>query len=321
MLKKKIVLAGVIVVFMLIIFGGCVKNKTRDESIPDGSVKMTPETDLFPPVLHSSDWMDPEPLGGPINTAGAEDSPVISSDGDTLFFFFTPDVKVPPDKQLLDGVTGIWWCSKNDGSWSEPQRLILSYGLALDSPMCVRGDKLWFASFRRGNYGDDGDIWVAEYINGKWSNWENTGEKINKEYNVGELCVSPNEEVMYFHRLEGEGYGGYDIWRSIYGNGTWQEPENLGSVINTGSDESQPFISSDGKELWFTSNSRLGYTGPALFRSLKEDNGSWGEPVEIISNFAGDPSVDDEGNIYFTHHFFDDKMNMIEADIYVAYRK
>jgi hypothetical protein len=45
------------------------------------------------------------------------------------------------------------------------------------------------------------------------------------------------------------------------------------------------------------------------------------EPEEIISNFAGDPGLDDEGNIYFTHHFFNEAMERIEADIYVAYRK
>jgi hypothetical protein len=40
----------------------------------------------------------------------------------------------------------------------------------------------------------------------------------------------------------------------------------------------------------------------------------------IISQFAGESSVDNEGNIYFTHHFYKDGV-MLEADYYVAYRK
>jgi len=40
----------------------------------------------------------------------------------------------------------------------------------------------------------------------------------------------------------------------------------------------------------------------------------------ILSQFAGEPSLDREGNIYFVHHYFEDG-KMIEADIYVAYRK
>jgi hypothetical protein len=50
-------------------------------------------------------------------------------------------------------------------------------------------------------------------------------------------------------------------------------------------------------------------------------DGSWGEPEEMISNFAGEPTLDDEGNLYFVHHFFSQDGKMLEADIYVAYRK
>jgi beta-xylosidase len=77
-----------------------------------------------------------------------------------------------------------------------------------------------------------------------------------------------------------------------------------------------PFISQDGTELWF--NRR--YMGsPAIFRSKKID-GQWSDPELIISWFAGEPSLDNEGNIYFVHHFYKDG-TMIEADIYVAKKK
>jgi hypothetical protein len=46
----------------------------------------------------------------------------------------------------------------------------------------------------------------------------------------------------------------------------------------------------------------------------------WSEPELIISQFAGEPSLDSEGNIYFTHHYFKDG-KMIEADIFVARRR
>jgi hypothetical protein len=56
-----------------------------------------------------------------------------------------------------------------------------------------------------------------------------------------------------------------------------------------------------------------------LFRSLKGEGG-WEEPEMIISQFAGEPSLDEEGNLYFVHHFFEDGQ-MIEADIYLAKKK
>ena len=49
-------------------------------------------------------------------------------------------------------------------------------------------------------------------------------------------------------------------------------------------------------------------------------NGEWQDPELVISQFAGESSIDNEGNVYFTHHFFNNGV-MLEADIYVAYRK
>jgi hypothetical protein len=92
-------------------------------------------------------------------------------------------------------------------------------------------------------------------------------------------------------------------------------PVNVES-INSEENEGMPYITPDGKELWF--NRR--YLGsPAIYRSMQV-NGEWQEPELIISQFAGEPTLDNEGNIYFVHHFYADA-EMIEADIYVAYLK
>ncbi|MGA2821268.1 MAG: hypothetical protein ABSF61_11495 [Anaerolineales bacterium] len=40
-----------------------------------------------------------------------------------------------------------------------------------------------------------------------------------------------------------------------------------------------------------------------------------------MSRFAGEPTLDDAGNLYFVHYFFSRDGKMIEADIYLALRK
>ncbi|HUV15043.1 MAG TPA: hypothetical protein VMW28_00580 [Pelolinea sp.] len=40
----------------------------------------------------------------------------------------------------------------------------------------------------------------------------------------------------------------------------------------------------------------------------------------IVSQFAGEPSLDSSGNLYFIHHYYKDG-KMLEADIYFAKRK
>jgi len=43
-------------------------------------------------------------------------------------------------------------------------------------------------------------------------------------------------------------------------------------------------------------------------------------PEMAVAPPAGEPSVDAAGNLYFVHHYYRDGV-MVEADIYVAYRK
>lgn len=312
-MKIQTILAVFLILFL---FSGCTAKaevqKSREETIPSNAVKMTPQTDVYPPKLYSLEWNEPIPLASPINTAGAEDSPFITPDGNTLYFFFTPDVKVPVEKQVIDGVTGIYISRKNNGLWSAPERVVLQDPgkLALDGCQFVQGNKMWFCSAREGYTGLH--WFTAELKNGNWQNWQL--EPFKDEYEVGELHITADGNELYFHSSRAGGEGGLDIWMSKLNN-NWQEPENVG-IVNTPDNEGWPFISEDGNELWFL---RTYLGSPALFRSRKS-NGTWAEPELIISQFAGEPSLDNQGNLYFVHHFYDNG-TMIEADIYVAYKK
>lgn len=285
---------------------------TREEAISDNAVKMLPEADLFPPVLHSSEWQEPVPLPGPINTAGAEDSPFIPGDRQELYFFFTPDPNIPVQGQLLDGVTGIWVSQWQEGQWQEPERVWLQDKgkLSLDGCTFVAGDKMYFCSAREGYTGVH--WFTADFKDGKWQNWVNVDFPAG--YDVGELHIWGDE--LYYHSSRAGGKGGSDIWMSRRVNGEWQNPVNA-AVVNTAGDEGMPFLTSDGQELWFH---RFYNGSPAVFRS-KRVNGEWQEPELIVSQFAGEPTLDWQGNLYFVHHYYNKNGEMIEADIYVAYRK
>jgi hypothetical protein len=286
---------------------------TREQAIPRDAVKVIPETDLFPPVLHSDEWESPVPLGPPINTAGAEDSPFVTADGTAFYFFFTPGRDVPVNEQLLDGVTGVWRSARIGEGWSEPRKLILDDEPSLDGCPFVQGNTMWFCSARQGNFRGV-DMYTADLEDGEWVNWKNAGERLNVDYLVGEMHLSADGTELYFHSDRPGGRGGYDIWVSRKVNGEWQEPQNV-EAVNSAETDGWPFLTQDGRELWFTRWYR-GY--PAIFRSTRSDGG-WGEPELIISQFAAEPTLDRMGNIYFVHHFFADGV-MLEADIYVAYR-
>ena len=294
---------------------------TRIDTIPAAAIKMIPEEDAWPPIP-TSGWSQPVPLGGPINTAGAEDSPFITPDGNILYFFFTPDVNVPVEAQVGDAITGIWQTTRKGEQWLEPQRVILADPDEphLDGCPFVKENWIAFCSARASNQREI-DIYTAELQNGIWTNVQNWGKLFNPEYRVGELHIATDGD-LYFGSDRPGGVGGFDLWVSHWSGKTWETPVNLGAVINTTNDENRPFITADGQDLWFDGVSQKDFPGPAIFRSQRQPDGSWGPAEEIISSFAGEPTLTGNGNtLYFVHHYFSaDLSQMIEADIYVSHR-
>jgi hypothetical protein len=284
---------------------------SRSSRIAENAQKMGPSADQFPPLLHSGEWEAPVPLPGPINTAGGEDSPFITPDGKNFFFFFTPNISIPAEKQLTDGVTGIYQSRWVDGAWTDPTRVVLSAGLALDGCPMVVGNQIWFCTAREGLTGLH---WFkASYAFGIWGEWEISD--FDPDYKVGEMHITADGQELYFHSDRPGTLGENDIWLSQLSDGIWGEPINL-TAVNSSADDSRPFISADGQQLWFT---RTYLGSPAVYLSNRVDGG-WSEPILIVSQFAGEPTLDQDGNLYFVHHFLWDG-ELVEADIYLAKKK
>ncbi|MFC1873270.1 hypothetical protein ACFLW3_00440, partial [Chloroflexota bacterium] len=247
---------------------------TREQAIPASIVKITPETDSYPPILHSDEYEQPVPMPYPINTTGAEDSGFMMPDGNTFYIWSTPDPGVPVQEQILDGVTGVYVSHKVNGEWQEPRRIWLQNpgDLALDGCLFVQGDTMLFASARTGYVGLH--WFTARNTNGEWANWEEAG--FDPDYEVGELHISADGKELYFHSSRLGGKGQYDIWVSKKENGVWLPPENI-EAVNSPETDGWPNLTQDGNELWFT---RTYYGAPAIFRS-KRVNSEWQEP-ELI---------------------------------------
>lgn len=281
----------------------------REDLIPADAVKMTPENDKIPPQLHSDEYEEPVPLPYPVNTKGAEDSAFVMPDGETLYVWFTPNNKMDVIEQSQDNVTGIYKFEKQENGWSDAERIwLVEPGEPhLDGCGFFQNNMVWVCGAREGYTGLH--WFTSEFKNGKWSIAEISD--FNPEYEVGELHISNDGNELYFHSSRAGGKGGLDIWVSEKVDEEWQEPKNLENV-NSEYDEGWPALNPDEDELWITKNY-------GIWRS-KKVNGEWQEPEEIVSNLAGEATIDQQGNVYFTHHYFEDD-KMIEADIYVAYKK
>ncbi len=99
-------------------------------------------------------------------------------------------------------------------------------------------------------------------------------EPVKLPFNVdsvqfGHPALSADGKTVYFvSRMKG-GFGGADIWKTIYDAkaNTWSLPINLGPQINGSNDEMYPYVSDDSKTLYFSSNSHPGMGGLDIFKA------------------------------------------------------
>ncbi len=131
-------------------------------------------------------------------------------------------------------------------------------------------------------------IYKASLVNGEWDDVQELSFN-DSEYSTGHTALSPDGNIMYFSSDMPGGSGESDLYKvSINDDGTFGEPENLGSGINTPGRESFPFVDSEGT-LYFSSDGHLGIGGLDVFYAKAEGNGfgdvtNLGQPV----NSSGD---------------------------------
>jgi hypothetical protein len=92
-------------------------------------------------------------------------------------------------------------------------------------------------------------------------------DSINTAYE--DKCPFVYKNIMVFSSNRPGGIGGYDLYYSIFKNGKWSSPVNLGPRINTSYDEYRPVIGFDSnftnKFLMFSSNKPGGKGGFDLY--------------------------------------------------------
>ncbi len=132
-------------------------------------------------------------------------------------------------------------------------------------------DTAYFTANNEGNF----DIYFKSRPEGK-----DIGEWFDSDYSPSSLVDSINSpyddkcpmvynKYMVFSSNRPGGFGGYDLYYSIFRNGNWNAPVNFGSEINTSSDEYRPLIGyfTDFENIYviFSSNRSGGLGGYDLY--------------------------------------------------------
>ncbi len=224
-------------------------------------------------------------LGDQINSKYSENNPVLSGDQKTLIY-----------TQSREAFEKIFVSHNINGVWSKPvdiTRQIGSEGDCYSTGISNDGTELYVIKHDDQN----SDIYVAKLVKNRWQRMEPVPGKINTRYHESSACVSPDGNKLYFSSDRPKGFGGYDIYVAEKTKDVWGNVKNLGNVINTDKDEINPYISADGKILYFSSNGHESVGNMDILYSEMGADGNWKAPVN-----PGTPintTGDDLSYIYF----------------------
>ncbi len=223
-------------------------------------------------LLNDPRFVDYENLGEPINSRFSDFSPVISRDESTMVF-----------TRALAFYDALMYSKKVDGKWTEPLNMTEMLGVDVDekcysTSLSTDGTELYL--YKNDEY--DGNIYVTRLRDGIWSPVEKLNDNINTKYWESHACISRDGKTLYFTSNRKGTTGYLDIYKSERDStGDWGPAVNMGPKINTPYNEESPFISDDGKTLFFSSYGHLNMGGYDILYSTLLENGEWSTPLNI----------------------------------------
>ncbi len=224
-------------------------------------------------------------LGKNINSEFADYSAVVSSDEKTLIFTSRRKGSTGGEKdydgQYFEDIYISHYNDKKD-SWDKPENMgsnINTRGHEASVSLSHDGRKLFIYKAENGS---TGDIYLSTLEGNTWKVPVKYGKVVNSKFRETHACLSPDEKMLFFISDRKKGLGGKDIYVcNLQGDGTWSKPKNLGPQINTQWDEEAPFMLSDGKTLYFSSQGHESMGGYDIFYSQLKEDGNWSTPINI----------------------------------------
>ncbi len=254
----------------------------RSKMYEDDAKSLVANMDALKALFSNPVEFKPQNLGSKINSDDGEYWPGMTLDGKYFYYTRSPMTR--------EGNEDFYRSEIKDSIWGPGIKLPAPLNSAANEgtiSISADGKTIFFSSTTRMN--SQGvpmgigrqDIYLALYNNGNWSAPINLGQPVNSTDWDAQPSISPDGLTLYFTSGRPGGYGGLDIWKSVFKDGRFQTPVNLGPEINTNRDEQAPFIHYDNKTLYFSSNGHLGAGGLDVFVATLGDDGKFSKPTNI----------------------------------------
>jgi outer membrane protein OmpA-like peptidoglycan-associated protein len=214
----------------------------------------------------------------PVNTKEDQWAPILSPN-DPAKIYFNSNASYNSSIDAISQIpTNMFQAEQKGGQWSMPESFLTPLNEVGDERLLsiqADGSALLFGRSQNG---------VAElYIQKVTSEGTQTFPlQCPVRLQEGDKDVFiVNDTIIVFSSARLEGKGGYDIYYSFYKNGLWSDPMNM-SGVNSPYDDIAPFLSNDGRTLYFSSNRPQSMGGYDVFKTyFSEKNLQWTTPENI----------------------------------------
>jgi tetratricopeptide (TPR) repeat protein len=220
-----------------------------------------------------------------LNTFYPDFAPSISLDGKIIFYtscrpwkngetdmYFDRKTNFPPEDGYVSELI--------DGKWAASKRILIAEPHLNEAGIAMSANErdIIIYSDSTGN----GDLLFAKngtsFIDPVELRVDTT---MNTEFWETHATFSADGNTIYFTSDRDGGYGGRDIYYMTKIDEKWSAPVNIGAPINSEFDEDGPFLSFDGKIMYFASNGLNSYGGFDLFYCKRDALGNWSAPINM----------------------------------------
>jgi len=153
----------------------------------------------------------------------------------------------------------LWFSVRTEDGWGPPQNggpVLNSDGGEYYVSFTDEGT-LYFTTNRAAAEGDDSnfDIHAAAQVDGEFQKPIPLGDSVNSDEYDGDVFVAPDESYLIFSSGRTGGLGNGDLYVSFRtADGEWTEAKNMGPGINTENQDYCPFVTRDGRYLFYSRN-------------------------------------------------------------------
>lgn len=216
--------------------------------------------DVYVSKFENNSWNEPELLPEPINSMKADFGSAFTGDGQTMVY-----VRCLGEESI--GSCDLYITYLFGTIWTEPVNMgnvVNTKEWESQPTIGSDGNTIIFATDRKDGYGGT-DLYMTQKNHlGEYGIPQNLGSTVNTPMNESSPYLASDGKTLYFASDGHPGMGGVDVFYTLFENGKWSAPINLGAPLNSPGEDKDFTISASGQG--YFASSRLDRDNYEIFQ-------------------------------------------------------